>query len=72
MNAFIESVQEPHVDTFGPITHWCWQCDSHHPIHRVRCINKATVSPIGEVEVLICPNCSSYDIEELQEVSNAQ
>lgn len=54
------------------LTHWCHQCDSHHPTHRVRSVVQAPVSLDSEVDVLICPNCNSYDIEELQEVSDAQ
>lgn len=54
------------------LTHWCHQCDSHHPAHRVRLVVQATVSTEGEVDVLICPTCNSYDIEELLEVSDAQ
>ena len=54
------------------LTHWCHQCDSHHPTLRVRSVVQAPVSLDSEVDVLICPNCNSYDIEELQEVPDAQ
>lgn len=54
------------------LTHWCHQCNSHHPTHRVRSVVQASISLGGELDVLICPNCNSYDIEELQEVSDAQ
>jgi len=45
---------------------------SPHPTHRVRSAVPAPVSLDGKVDVLVCPSCSSYDIEELQEVSDAQ
>lgn len=72
MRAINSSAQKAPVNTFAPITHWCRQCDSHYPTHRVCRIVPAPVSPDSEVGVLICPKCSSYDIEELQEVSDAQ
>lgn len=52
------------------ISHWCRHCDSHHPKHQVR--GAVPASPDGEADVLICPTCNSYDIEELLEVPDAQ
>ncbi|SDZ23864.1 hypothetical protein SAMN05444743_11145 [Pseudomonas sp. PDC86] len=52
------------------ITHWCLHCDRHHPQHQVS--GAVPASPDSEVDVLICPTCNSYDIEELLEVSDAQ
>lgn len=57
------------MNTLVRITHRCLQCDSHHPKHQV---SGAPALPGGEVDELICPTCNSYDIEELQEVSDAQ
>ncbi|WP_159954173.1 hypothetical protein [Pseudomonas sp. R76] len=52
------------------ITHWCRHCDSHHPKYQVS--GAVPASTDGEVDVLICPTCNSYEIEELLEVPDAQ
>ncbi|SMF20586.1 hypothetical protein [Pseudomonas sp. LAMO17WK12:I2] len=54
------------------VTHWCRNCDSHHPFQQVQHCVPAPTALNGEVDILICPSCNSYDIEELQEVSDAQ
>jgi predicted nucleic acid-binding Zn-ribbon protein len=54
------------------ITHWCSSCNSHFPLHQVRHCIPVSTSPHGEEEVLQCPTCGSYNIEELQEVAHAQ
>ncbi len=54
------------------ITHWCRNCGTHHPLPSVRQFVPAETSPEGETEVLTCPVCGSYDIDELQEVSHAR
>jgi hypothetical protein len=54
------------------ITHWCRSCNTHHALRQVRHCIPAPTSPNGEVVVLICPSCNSYDIEELREVPDAQ
>lgn len=56
------------MNTLVRITHRCLQCDSHHPKHQV----SGAPALSGEMDELICPTCNSYDIEELQEVSDAQ
>ena len=56
----------------GPLTHWCRQCDAHYRINHVRHCIPAPNPLEGEVEVNICPVCSSYEIEELQEVTDEQ
>ncbi|MCF4988762.1 hypothetical protein GIW56_02510 [Pseudomonas gessardii] len=62
------------MSTLAPvsITHWCRNCNAHHALQQVRRCVPAPTSLNGEVDVLICPSCNSYDIEELQEVSDAQ
>jgi ribosomal protein L44E len=62
------------MSTLAPasITHWCRNCNAHHALQQVRRGVPAPTSLNGEVDVLICPSCNSYDIEELQEVSDAQ
>ncbi|OPK02988.1 hypothetical protein BZ164_18905 [Pseudomonas veronii] len=59
------------MSTLAPITHWCRNCDAHHPAHRVRSFIPVSTVPEGKQEFLVCPNCSSYEIEPLQEVSHA-
>lgn len=54
------------------VTHWCRNCNTHHALRQVRHCIPAPTSLNGEVVVLICPSCNSYDIEELREVSDAQ
>jgi hypothetical protein len=56
----------------APITHWCRQCDSHHPMHRVSHAFPCPTNARGKKEVWVCPSCNSYDIEELLEVSDAK
>jgi hypothetical protein len=62
------------MNTLTPvaITHWCRNCNTHHALQQIRHCVPAPTSLNGEVDVLICPSCNSYDIEELQEVSDAQ
>lgn len=55
-----------------PLTHHCRNCDAHHPRHQVRQCIPAENTPEGEVEVMVCPICGSYDLEQLQEVDHAQ
>lgn len=54
------------------LTHWCRNCDTHHVLQLVRHSLPAPTTPSGEVEVLICPHCGSYDIEKLRDIDNAQ
>ncbi len=62
------------MNTLTPvaITYWCRNCNTHHALQQVRHCVPAPTSLNGEVDVLICTSCNSYDIEELQEVSDAQ
>lgn len=49
------------------ITHWCLSCKTHHMHQRVRhCIPHPTPFE-EEFELLVCPYCSSSDVEELQD-----
>lgn len=59
------------MSPLAPITHWCRNCDAHHPVHRVRSFVNVSTIPEGKQEVLVCPNCASYEIEPLHEVSHA-
>lgn len=59
-------------NSLAPITHWCRQCDSHHPMHRVSSVISNPTTARGEEEVLVCPNCRAYGIELLQEVKHAE
>ncbi|QHF43117.1 hypothetical protein PspS35_04710 [Pseudomonas sp. S35] len=54
------------------ITHWCRNCDTHHALQQVQQCVPAPTALNAEVDILICPSCNSYDIEELREVSDAQ
>lgn len=53
------------------ITHNCRGCDRHFPLHQVREVHPAEHTHEGEAEVLVCPVCGSYDIEQLKEVDRA-
>lgn len=52
------------------VTHTCRGCDRHFPLHLVRQVHPAEHTPEGEIEVLVCPACNSYDIELLKEVAS--
>lgn len=54
------------------VTHWCRNCDSHHALQQVQHCVPAPTALNGEVDILICPSCNSYDIEEIREVSDAE
>ncbi|AZC83939.1 hypothetical protein PchlR47_24460 [Pseudomonas chlororaphis] len=54
------------------ITHWCSSCNSHFQLSQVRHCIPVPTSPDGEEEILRCPSCGSYSIEELQEVTHAK
>lgn len=54
------------------LTHWCRSCGAHHPRHRIRQLIPMETAPDGEVELMTCPDCGSYEIEELQEVDHVQ
>lgn len=51
-------------------THWCVSCRKHYTRHQVRQIVPAEHDPDSEAELLICPNCGSDDVEELQEIGH--
>ncbi|WP_313452904.1 hypothetical protein [Pseudomonas rhodesiae] len=54
------------------ITHWCRSCKTHHTYQQVRhCIPNPTPFE-EEIEWLLCPYCSSHDIDELLDVSESQ
>lgn len=53
------------------LTHMCRSCCRHFPLHQVREVHAAEHTPEGEAEILVCPICSSYDIELLKEVPHA-
>lgn len=57
-----------------PLTHDCRGCGRHfelHQVRQVRQVHPAEHTPEGEAEVLVCPVCGSYDIEQLEEVARA-
>lgn len=53
------------------ITHDCRGCGRHFSLNQVREVHPAEHTPEGEAEVLVCPVCGSYDIEQLEEVDRA-
>lgn len=63
---------------FHSITHDCRGCGRHfalqqvRQVRQVRQVHPAEHTPEGEAEVLVCPVCGSYDIEQLEEVANAR
>lgn len=52
-------------------THCCGNCKRHFQLNQVRVIHAAPDQPEGEVELLVCPCCDSYDIETMQEAERA-
>lgn len=54
------------------LTHWCRNCDAHHPLQNIQNSLQAPTTPSGEVEMLICPLCGSFEVEKLQEIDDAQ
>lgn len=54
------------------LTHWCRNCDAHHALRHTQQSLHAPTTPSGEVEVLICPHCGSFEVEKLQEFDDAQ
>lgn len=61
------------MTTLNPVqpTHCCGNCNRHFRLHQVRVIRPAPEQPDGEVELLVCPCCDSYDIETMQEAERA-
>jgi|APLak6261690937_1056196.scaffolds.fasta_scaffold00933_7 Zn finger protein HypA/HybF involved in hydrogenase expression len=62
------------MSTLAPvsITHWCRNCNTHHAVQQVRRGVSSKTSYNTEEDVLICPSCNGYDIEELLEVQDAE
>lgn len=52
-----------------PITHWCRNCDAHFHLDQVRQCVPVPESIVGEEEVLQCPTCNSYHIQDLLDVN---
>lgn len=52
-------------------THWCGNCNRHFQLNQVRVIHPVPEQPDGEVELLVCPCCNSYDIEKMREAERA-
>lgn len=53
------------------ISHWCANCDAHFRLDQVRHCIPVSESALGETEVLQCPVCSSYEIQQLLEPDSA-
>jgi hypothetical protein len=41
-------------------------CTADFPIHKAICRIADTILPDGELDILICPECGSYSVEELR------
>lgn len=50
------------------ITHWCRSCTTHHTLHQVSCSIPHPTPFEEEIEVLVCPYCGSYEVDELVDV----
>lgn len=60
------------VITPSGITHWCLCCKTHLTLQQVRhCIPHPTPFE-EEIEALVCPYCSSHNIDELVELPDAR
>ncbi|WP_313026694.1 hypothetical protein [Pseudomonas lopnurensis] len=54
------------------LTHWCRNCNVHHPLHLVCTCGRAEDTPDAEVESLVCPICFTTELEELEEFGDEQ
>jgi len=58
--------------TAHQLTHWCPTCDKHYALNQVRQVFPDPASPEDEITLILCPDCGGSDVEELQEVGDAQ
>lgn len=59
------------TSNFAQPSHWCASCNRHFQLNQVRVIRPAPEQPEGEVELMVCPCCDSFDIQTMQEAERA-
>ncbi|MEB0080005.1 hypothetical protein QN386_20230 [Pseudomonas sp. CCI3.2] len=43
----------------------CLDCTANFPVFKAICRFADTIFPDGELDILVCPECGSYSVEEV-------